>query len=584
MRRFTCDFETTTDPDDCRVWAYALCQIGKPDNFLYGNSIEGLMEWCQNQKDNVDLYFHNLKFDGCYITYYLEANGYEWVPERKDAVDKSYTTLITDMGAWYSIEIFFKINGHHTNKVTIYDSLKILNFSVADIAKGFNLPISKLTLDYDTYREPGHKLTQHEIDYIRNDVEIVARALDVMFKQGHQKMTIGSDALANFKELCPRFKKLFPVLPNDIDRDIRHTYKGGFTYLNPLYKEKETGSGYVWDVNSLYPSVMYYMPAPYDTPIYFEGKYEPDELYPLYTQTISCRFKVKPQKIPSIQIKSSFMFKPNEYIEESGDELVTLTLTSPDLELFFEQYDVEDIQWGGGYKFKAAHGLFKEYIDYWSEQKIKSKKEGNKAQYLISKLFMNSLYGKLGTNPMGAKKRPYIGDDECLHEIYLDMEERKPIWVAGASFITSYARCKTIRSAQAVRDWTLEHKGYDAFVYADTDSLHVTGITPEDIEEIGKIIEIDDYKLGAWKVESRYWRGKYLRQKCYIEEWADGSLNVTVAGLPKKLGHIVNFDNFKVGFDTADFTDEEIGEAGRKLTYKQVPGGVILVPTDFSIN
>ena len=467
MRRFTCDFETTTDPDDCRVWAYALCQIGKPDNFLYGNSIEGLMDWCQKQRDNVVLYFHNLKFDGCYVTYYLESCGYEWVPESKDAVDKSYTTLITDMGAWYSIEIYFKVNGHHTNKVTIYDSLKILNFSVADIAKGFNLPISKLTLDYDTYREPGHKLTQHEVDYIRNDVEIVARALDVMFKQGHEKMTIGSDALANFKELCPRFKKLFPVLPNDIDRDIRHTYKGGFTYLNPLYKEKETGSGYVWDVNSLYPSVMYYMPAPYDTPIYFEGKYEPDELYPLYTQTISCRFKVKPQKIPSIQIKSSFMFKPNEYIEESGDELVTLTLTSPDLELFFEQYDVEDIQWGGGYKFKAAHGLFKEYIDYWSEQKIKSKKEGNKAQYLISKLFMNSLYGKLGTNPMGAKKRPYIGDDACLHEVYLDLEERKPIWVAGASFITSYARCKTIRSAQAVRDWTLEHKGYDAFVYAD---------------------------------------------------------------------------------------------------------------------
>lgn len=584
MRRFTCDFETTTDPNDCRVWAYALCEIGNPSNFLYGNSIDDLFDWCQKQRDNVDLYFHNLKFDGSYITYWLEKNGYTWVEDRKDAVDNSYTTLITDMGAWYSLEIYFKLKGHHSNKVKIYDSLKILNFSVAEIAKGFNLPISKLTLDYDAYREPGHKLTKHEIDYIRNDVEIVARALDVMFKQGHEKMTIGSDALANFKKLCPRFKSLFPVLPNDIDRDIRHTYKGGFTYLNPKYKEKQTGSGYVMDVNSLYPSVMYYMPAPYDTPVYFDGKYQEDAMYPLYTQTICCRFKIKPEKIPSIQIKSSFLFKPNEYIEDSGDELITLTLTNPDLELFFEQYDVFDIQWNGGYKFKSATGLFKDYIDYWSEQKIKSKKEGNKAQYLISKLFMNSLYGKLGTNPLGAKKRPYIGDDNCLHELYLDIEERKPIWVAGASFITSFARCKTIRSAQAVRDWSMKNKGYDAFVYADTDSLHVTGLDHNDFLELGKIIEIDDYKLGAWKVESRYWRGKYLRQKCYIEEWPDGSLNVTVAGLPKKLGHIVNFDNFKVGFNTADFTDEEIGEAGRKLTYKHVPGGVLLVPTDFSIN
>lgn len=584
LRRFTCDFETTTDPADCRVWAYALCEIGHPSNFMYGNCIEDLMSWCEDQNDNVDLYFHNLKFDGAFITYWLESNGFEWVEDASDAASKTYTTLITDMGAWYSIEIFFKVQGKHRNKVRIFDSLKILNFSVADIAKGFNLPIRKLELDYEAYRAPGHILTPHEVDYIRNDVEIVARALDVMFKQGHEKMTIGSDALANFKQLCTNFKKLFPVLPNEIDRDIRHTYKGGFTYLNPKYKEKQTGAGWVFDVNSLYPSVMYNMPAPYDFPIYFDGKYEPDGLYPLYTQTISCRFKVKPNKIPSIQIKSSFLFRPNEYIEDSGDELVTLTLTSPDLELFFEQYDVTDIQWGGGYKFKSAEGLFKEYIDYWSEQKIKSKREGNKAQYLISKLFMNSLYGKLGTNPLGSKKRPYIAEDNCLHEMFLDMEERKPIWVAGASFITSFARCKTIRSAQAVRDWSMKNKGFDAFVYADTDSLHITGIDKSDIEELSKIIEIDDYKLGAWKVESKYWRGKYLRQKCYIEEWPDGSLNVTVAGLPKKLGHIVNFDNFKMGFNTADFTDEEIGPEGRKLTYQHVPGGVLLVPTDFSIN
>ena len=33
MRKFTADFETTTDEEDCRVWAYALCEIGKPDNF-----------------------------------------------------------------------------------------------------------------------------------------------------------------------------------------------------------------------------------------------------------------------------------------------------------------------------------------------------------------------------------------------------------------------------------------------------------------------------------------------------------------------------------------------------------------------
>lgn len=584
MRRFTCDFETTTDLNDCRVWAYALCEIGNPDNFLYGNNIDDLIEWCKNQRDNVALYFHNLKFDGAFITYWLETHNFQWIPDVKDADDNTYTTLITNMGAWYSIEIFFSVNGKHRNKVTIYDSLKILNFSVADIAKGFGLPIRKLELDYTSYREPGHKLTPHEIDYIRNDVEIVARALDVMFKQGHTKMTIGSDALAHFKSMCPDFRNLFPVLDINIDRDIRQSYKGGFTYLNPKYKEKEGGSGWVFDVNSLYPYVLSSTLLPVRVPEPFEGKYIPDPLHPLYVQCLSCRFEIKPGKIPSIQIKSSFSFRPNEYLESSNGELVCLYLTNPDLELFFEQYDVYDIQWQGGWKFEGVQGLFSKFIEYWTEQKIKAKKEGNKAQYLISKVIMNSTYGKYGTNPVGAKKRPFVGDDGALHELYLDVEERKPIYVPVASFTTAYARCKTIRTSQAIKDWSIKNRGFDAYAYSDTDSIHVCGLVRNDLEELKKIIDIDDYRLGAWKIESRFWRSKYIKSKCYMEQWADMSCNVTVAGLPKKLGHLVNFDNFKVGFNTANFTDEEIGEGGRKLTYKYVPGGVVLVPTDFSIN
>lgn len=584
MRRFTCDFETTTDENDCRVWAYALCEIGHPENFLYGNCIEDLIEWCKRQKDNVSLYFHNLKFDGAFIVYYLESNGYKWVNDTKDAEDNSYTTLITNMGAWYNIEIYFKVKGKHRNKVSIYDSLKILNFSVEEIAKGFDLPIRKLELDYTTYRAPGHKLTQHEIDYIRNDVEIVARALDIMFKQGHTKMTIGSDALADFKKMCPDFRNLFPVLEYDIDRDIRQSYKGGFTYLNPLYKEKEGGSGWTLDVNSLYPYILASTKLPVKIPIPFEGKYEYDPTHPLYVQTISCRFEIKPNKIPSIQIKSSFSFMPNEYLESSNGELVCLVLTNPDLELFFEQYNVTDIQWQGGWKFEAVEGLFEDFINHWTEQKIKAKKEGNRPQYLISKVIMNSTYGKFGSNPLGAKKRPFIGDDNALHELFLDVEERKPVYVPVAAFTTAYARCKTIRTSQAIRDWSMKNKGYDAYIYSDTDSISMSRIDLKDIEELKQIVDIDDYRLGAWKVETRFYRSKWIKSKCYCKLLNSGKMDVVVAGLPKKLGHLVTFENFEVGFNTAKFTDEEIGDAGRKLTYKQVPGGVVLVPTDFSIN
>lgn len=584
-RKFACDFETTTDPNDCRVWAYALCEIGNPDNFIYGKDIYELIDWCSQQKDNVILYFHNLKFDGEFLTYWCEINDFKWVNSAKEAESFSYTTLITNMGQWYSMEIYFNVKGKKKNKVTIYDSLKLFNMSVDAVAKGFDLPIRKLELDYTSYREEGHELTQHEIDYIRNDVEIMARALDIFFKQGHTKMTIGSNALANFKDHCPNFRHLFPTLPNEVDGDIRVSYKGGFTYLSPKYKEKLVGSGVVFDVNSLYPSIMYNRPLPYGIPEPFEGKYKYDPNYPLYTQMLTCSFKVKPDKIPSIQIKHSFSFEPNEYLESSDDGTgipVTLVLTKPDLELFFEQYDVWDLNYVSGWKFKSAVGLFKDYIDYWSEQKITAKKEGNKAQYLISKLFLNSLYGKFGTNPLGSKKQPVLDADENMHYVILPREERKSIYVGLASFVTSYGRKQIIEQSQAIRDWSEKNKGFDAYVYSDTDSIHAL-LNEQDVQDLSNFIDIDDYKLGALKLESSFVRGKYLRQKCYMEEWADGTMNVTVAGLPKKLAHVVNFDNFKIGFTTADIPPEVIGEKGKKLTYTHVKGGVILTETDFTI-
>ena len=581
MRKFACDFETTANEDDCRVWAYALCEIGNVDNFKYGNSIDEFIRFCKNKKENYILYFHNLKFDGEYIFNYLLNNGYECIKTKKERRDNSFTTLISDTGQFYSIEIFFETqNKKHINKVTIYDSLKILNFSVEQIAKDFNLPIRKLELDYKANREIGHILTEHEIDYIRNDVEIMARALEIMFNQNLTKMTIGSDALDNYKRMNKNFKKYFPILPYEIDKDIRRSYKGGFTYLNDVYKEKETADGIVLDVNSLYPSVMKYEKLPFGSPLFFEGKYEYDLLYPLYVQTLSCTFNIKENKIPTIQIKNNLAFIPNEYIKSSDGDVVTLTLTNIDLELFFEHYDVDVIEYHGGWKFRSIKGLFSGYIDYWSSQKIQAKKDKNDALYRISKLMLNSLYGKFGLNPDVRGKFPYLNEDGIVKYGMYPKEIRESIYIPVASFITSYARRKTITTSQSIKDYTTNKYGIDYYIYSDTDSIHLLNI---DENELSSFVDIDDYKLGAWKLESKFKRGKYLRQKCYIELGYDDRLNVTVAGLPKKLAPLVNFDNFNIGFTTENINDEKIKQTGKKLTFKHVKGGVLLVDTDFTI-
>jgi len=577
MRKFTADFETTTDPNDCRVWAYAICEIGNINNFYYGNSINDFIEFCKNKRENYILYFHNLKFDGEYIFNYLLNNDYKCIKDKKDREDKTFTTLISDTGQFYSIEIFFETkNKKHINKVTIYDSLKILNFSVDKIAKDFNLPIRKLELDYHANREIGHILTSEEIDYIRNDVEIMARALDFMFNENLNKMTIGSDALHNYKEMNTNFSKYFPILPYEIDLDIRRSYKGGFTYLNDAYKEKETGNGIVLDVNSLYPSVMKYEKLPFGEPLYFEGAYKEDTLYSLYIQTFSCSFELKKGKIPSIQIKNNLSFLPNEYVKSSNGDIVTLTLTNIDLKLFLENYNVYDLTYHNGWKFKGIKGLFTKYIDYWSERKINAKKEKNNVLYIISKLMLNSLYGKFGLNPNVQGKYPYLNEDGIVKYKMYPKEIRDSIYIPVASFITSYARNKTIRTSQAIKDYTIKNYNKDYYIYSDTDSIHLLDI---DENILRSFVDIDDYKLGAWKIESKFVKGKYIRQKCYIELGYDDKLNVTVAGLPKKLGKYVTFENFNKGMQIlANDTEKE-----HKLTFKHVKGGVILADTDFSI-
>lgn len=596
MIAYTADFETTTDEKDCRIWAYALCNIDDPTEFHYGTNFEEFMNFCANPTRNFTLYFHNLKFDGSFIISWLLSNGFEYISDKREKRNDTFTTLITDMGQFYAIEIYFNVKGHHVNKVKILDSLKIFpNFSVERVAEGFGLPIHKLEIDYKQKRPLGWQLTKQEIDYIRNDVEIMARALKIMFNEGLNKMTIAGDAFASYKEFVPNFRRRFPVLPKEVDEDIRLSYRGGFTYVNEIYKEKPVGRGICIDKNSMYPSKMVQQPLPYGKPEFFEGKYKQDNSMPLYIQSLTCKFELKKGKIPNIQLKNNLSFMPNEYLSSSKDELITISLCNPDYELFLENYNISDVTYHGGWKFKECKGMFDEYINYWMDQKIKAGKEGNQPMRQIAKLMLNSLYGRFGLSILARQKFPYLDEGGVVKFALLPEEEREPVYIPVACFITSYGRVDTIRTSQKIRDYSLKKYGKDAYLYSDTDSIHCT-LTDEDLEELKDDIFIDDYALGAWAKESDFDRALFIRQKCYIEE-EKGKLNVTVAGLPKYLTPLITFENFKKGFTTEGLTlhemidlaskngatEEELKKLHPKLTYKYVKGGVILADTDFTI-
>mgnify|MGYP003302363980 CR=1 FL=1 len=168
---------------------------------------------------------------------------------------------------------------------------------------------------------------------------------------------------------------------------------------------------------------------PYGEPVYFNGKYKEDKVYDLYVQMFSCSFKLKENKIPMIQIKNDrFHFKGTEYLESSKGEIVILTLTSVDLKLFFEQYDVYNLRYISGWKFKSMRGIFDEYIDKWIERKIKASKDGNKGQRTLAKLMLNALYGKFATSLSVQNKIPYL-DDGIVKYSLSEKEDKNGLYI-----------------------------------------------------------------------------------------------------------------------------------------------------------
>jgi hypothetical protein len=592
MKKYVADFETTIPREDdanpsTRVWHWGVTEIGNPSYFAQGTDLDDFMDWCYYSYGNNIVYFHNLRFDAEFIIHHLFEAGYRH-SEKKEA--KTFNTLITRMGQFYSLEIIYEKKGKKVKKITFYDSLKKLPFKVEQIAKAFKLPMKKLDIDYKKERPPGYKPTKEEVDYLKNDVQIVAAALDIQFQQDLVKMTVASDAMHSFKDtLDTDFENEFPVLPLNVDDMIRKSYRGGFTYLNPKYANVDVGAGVVFDVNSLYPSVMYDRPLPHSMPIWYAGKYEPDPEYTLYIQELVCEFKLKPGKIPMLQVKGS-RFQENEYlvsnVDASGnDEPERLHLTSVDLELFFEHYDVnmDTIEWVGGFMFREVTGIFKNYIDFWMGVKEANAKERN-ALFTLAKLMLNSLYGKFGSSADKTGKVPYPKDDGSVgYRIPKDDDGNEikvfkdPIYTAMASFITAWARDKTIRTAQQV---------YDRFIYADTDSIHLVG------SEFPKNIEVHNSHLGAWKHEGTFKRARFIRQKTYIEQfegdfgtWDTGKTyrgkrallycprpHVTCAGMPEQVKKKVSWRTFKIGFSS-----------NGKLIPDHIKGGIVLRDSEFSI-
>lgn len=553
------DFETSRDaPDttDSHVWCWGAARWNgdsvEDDEYQDGFTIDSFMEYVSSQDRSVNVFFHNLKFDGHFIVDWLLRSGKRCVdlePQRALAVG-DFRTTISDMGQWYKIVW----NAGRGRTVEFRDSYKLLPVSVKALGE-MGGRTTKGDIDYDKVRPVGYSPTDDELDYQKRDVMIVSNALHIA---GVSKLTISSLAFNDWKATLTFTKKggtkfkdggiwrnIFPRLSDHDDAAIRSAYRGGFTAVAVGKEGYKSGPGRVYDVNSMYPSILRDDPLPCGKPLpYYDGL--PDSGYWVARATVS--FHLKPGAIPCIQLKNTPGYRGSEHLKTG--ESVTLSFTNIDYQLFQEMYnfELEALQWC--YTFNTCTHAFDTYIEKWG--RIKERSTGVKRQ--LAKLHLNSLYGKFGNAPSLGSRTPIIDDAGDVHYVPGPSTEDEPNYVPLAVFVTSIARDRIIRSAIACGD---------RFLYADTDSLHVEG----DYEVPG--LDVHATRLGAWKHESSFAYGVYNRSKQYGEV-IGGKHVIHMAGAPEKI-----LENVMV--------DDMLGDMvlDGKLIPRTVKGGQLLQPTTF---
>lgn len=413
------------------------------------------------------------------------------------------------------------------------------------------------------------------------------------------------------KKLIPEFDYHIP----DFESwdNIKQSYHGGISYVYPPIQEQSLEERItVIDVNSMYPDVMNRHNIPFGRFELREG--EPTEDRGTWIACARVSFKLRDEwRLPCIQIKRKY---GREWLKCSSDYRKTgemsiynddvIWFTKVDFETFQESYDFTVHNWIEYYYFPtigATDGkrFVQKYYNAKQEageraQKIKEKHGKIRELYEAdpeykramldrqeAKVIMNSAYGKHGTKYIMLSQDSLYIEGEPLQfpvdrKIFnIEPEDPSHYYIPYASFVTSYARQKLVKTWNAFKGKAL---------YCDTDSIHYLG-TREDIpEELRDQIDYGETgALGLWGFEGDFQAGRYIRAKTYIEVDLDGEAHVTCAGATKAVKELMSWETFRVGFNAWEICIKEGLDHRKhsKLTPKRYPSGVNLEPVNFEI-
>lgn len=399
-----------------------------------------------------------------------------------------------------------------------FDEIMIINGRIAKFKIGvcefrdsFNiLPVGlaqfeKMEFDYALMEEDEREKPENKekiSEYLRSDCVNLFNMVTEFIARFGVNLTLAGTAMK-------QWSKMYDRKPPKTDSDFYCLF--GQFYYGGRVQCFQTGiiekPFQVVDINSAYP---YAMLSNHPISIdywYQDGK--PNNL----TGDLFIQVKaISKGALPFKTLKGELTFPDDDEEREyfvTGWEIITA----------IETKTVIITEWIRYYSFFDLTN-FEEYIKYFYEERRKAKATGDKAGDLFSKLLMNSLYGKFGSNPAQYKKFMIVPMDAVgwledtdydfggelgpwgLAQRGLEDEEMRYYNVATAASITGFVRAYLWRAIC----------NCGGVLYCDTDSIsaHSIGNIP-----IGP-------ELGKWKVEGDFDRAGISGKKLYIFDGPDG--------------------------------------------------------------
>lgn len=559
------------------IWMFGL-GLGK--EIFYGRTWEEFLDLCErlqhyfglNENRRLVIYVHNLGYEFQFMCKYFNWENVFAINERKP------------IKALCSYGIEFR------------DSYILSGYSLANTAK--NLTTHKVRkmegdLDYSLIRHQSTQLTEKELGYCSNDIEIILAYINEQIAQYEDitkiPLTNTGRVRKYVKDACyytssnhrksnrgkyQRYRQIMSDLTLDKSTyiQLKRAFMGGFTHSNPNHTGKTLENVSSIDLTSSYPTVMLAdkFPMSRAKELNITTVEELKKVMSLYCLVFDLKLEGLRNTLKyESYISESKCFKMVKPVINNGRvydaEMIQTTITDVDFNIIEKVYEWDKISIANVRGFVKAYlpkPIIESILNLYQDKTTLKGVEGKEVEYLLSKGMLNSVYGMCVTDVVkdehvfndtwGVKR---VDVDEKIDEY--NKSKNRFLFYPWGIWVTAYARRNL---------WTAILNIGDDYIYSDTDSIKMLnfdkhkGYVEKYNKHIGKKLAdmMEHYKLnvellapktiqgkakplGIWEFEGNYSHFKTLGAKRYLVK-ENGEFHLTVAGLSKKNGinHMVN--------------------------------------------